>query len=69
MTKESRTAHVFTIWEKLKKDKTIISDNVSIGSWDSDADAMLFIMESVFNHHDEVKELLKMLEHHNAKYL
>ena len=61
MTREERTAHIYTTWMELKKDKTITSDTLTRGHMDDIADKMLCIMESVFSNHKEVQQLLRLL--------
>ncbi len=62
MIEELKIELIFEVWYQLKKEGTIISDDVTTGSCIDKADAMLYKMEQVFNTHPEVKQLLKMIK-------
>ncbi len=66
MTKELEIELIFAVWYQLKKEGTIISDNVTTGLCVDKANAMLYKMEQAFSTHQEVKQLLKMLKGHRC---
>ena len=67
MNRETKTAHIFTVWSKLKERNLVKDSDTEYGTgWDNDADLMYQFMLKNFSNDRDVINLIELFKRYKV---